>query len=406
MLTPNPAKPPPHHGFIAALGIGQIISWGSMFYSFPLIATPLGEMLGLGKQAVYAAATIGLLVASVTAMAVGRAIDRGYGRQVMSVGSVLGGALLMALTVLDSAFWLYPVFIGLGVAQAMTLYEPAFAVVARRFGAKGARQGITALTLWGGFAGTVFVPLLQGLIELYDWKVGLLVLGASNILLAAGLYGWFIQPHRDHDTSKPATRGPQQAGPAAETVRQALRRPVFWALTLSLTFYHLGSAGLLFHLFPALLEQGYTTAATVTAFACLGPSQVTGRVVIMLFAAHRPVRFIGMAVVTVIPLSMVLLLLPPHFALLVAFALVFGSANGVMTIVRGLVVPEMVSPQAYGTLNGIIAVPTAIAKAVAPLALAWVWGLSNDYGAVLWACAGASAASGLAFWLAAGLRNR
>ena len=31
--------------FIAGLGIGQIVSWGSLYYSFPLIAGPMGRAL-------------------------------------------------------------------------------------------------------------------------------------------------------------------------------------------------------------------------------------------------------------------------------------------------------------------------------------------------------------------------
>jgi hypothetical protein len=110
--------------FIVGLGIGQIASWGTLYYSFPLIAERMGQDLGLSKPEVYGAATIGLLIASVTAYPVGAAIDRGYGRAVMALGSALAGLLLLVLLAL------------LGLAQAMTLYEPAFAVVARRYGSE------------------------------------------------------------------------------------------------------------------------------------------------------------------------------------------------------------------------------------------------------------------------------
>jgi hypothetical protein len=70
--------------FIAGLGIGQIASWGTLYYSFPLIAERMGQDLGLRKPEVYGAATIGLLVASFTAYPIGMAIDRGYGRTIMA----------------------------------------------------------------------------------------------------------------------------------------------------------------------------------------------------------------------------------------------------------------------------------------------------------------------------------
>ena len=118
--------------FIAGLGIGQIASWGTLYYSFPLIAERMGQNLGLSKPEVYGAATIGLLVASVTAYPLGAAIDRGYGRTVMALGSGLAGLLLLVWSQIASLWALYPLLAGIGLAQAMTLYEPAFAVVARR----------------------------------------------------------------------------------------------------------------------------------------------------------------------------------------------------------------------------------------------------------------------------------
>jgi hypothetical protein len=91
---------------------------------------------------------------------------------------------------------------------------------------------------------------------------------------------------------------------------------------------------------------------------------------------------------------------------LVVFAILYGAANGVMTIVRGLAIPEMVSPHAYGTLNGIIAVPTAVAKAMAPVTMAWVWGLSSSYTPVLWTVLGVSTLFAATFVLAATLSKR
>lgn len=121
----------------------------------------MAQEFGLIKLEVYGAATVGLAAASLAAYPVGAAIDRGHGRMVMTLGSALAAFLLLAWSLLSAGWALYPVFAGIGLAQAMTLHEPAFAVVARRYGPE-ARSGITALTLWGGFASTVFVPFRLG----------------------------------------------------------------------------------------------------------------------------------------------------------------------------------------------------------------------------------------------------
>lgn len=167
--------------FITCLGIGQICSWGSLYYSFPLIAEAMGHDLGWSKPHLFGAATLGLALGGVAAFPVGAAIDKGHGRLVMTAGSVLAGLCLVAWSQVQQLWMFYLLMAAVGVLQAATLYEPAFAVVARRAGATGARAGITALTLWGGFASTVFIPLIQTLLEGVGWRGALVVLGLVNL---------------------------------------------------------------------------------------------------------------------------------------------------------------------------------------------------------------------------------
>ena len=116
--------------FVAGLGVAQIVSWGTLYYAFPLIAVAMEADLHLSKPELYGAATFGLAVGSLAAYPVGAAIDRGHGRMILAVGSALAALLLAAWSRVESLAGFYAIFAGVGVAQAMTLYEPAFAVVA------------------------------------------------------------------------------------------------------------------------------------------------------------------------------------------------------------------------------------------------------------------------------------
>ncbi|HYH22680.1 MAG TPA: MFS transporter [Azospirillum sp.] len=381
--------------FIAALGVGQIVSWGTLYYSFPLLAGPMAQEFGVGKPAVYGAATLGLVVAGLAAYPVGAAIDRGRGRAVMGGGALLAALLLAAWSFTGGLWSLYPLFIGIGLAQAMTLYEPAFAVVARRYGAD-ARAGITALTLWGGFASTVFVPVIQFLLDHVGWRGALLALAALTLLFAA-------LPNRlaiDGAADAPAPATAPIAGRHA--VGWALRRPAFWGLAVAFTVYYGVFSGLTFHLYPLLLERGYDAATVVGAIAVVGPAQVAGRVAVWLLADRRSIRAVGVVTVLGLPAALLLLLaLPPGFAALAVFAVVYGAANGIMTIVRGLAVPEMLTPQAYGAINGALALPSIVAKAAAPLCAALLWETAGSYDAVLLAALAGSLVVAAAFWGAA-----
>jgi MFS family permease len=388
--------------FIAGLGIGQIASWGTLYYSFPLIAERMGIDLGLSKPEVYGAATIGLLIASVAAYPIGAAIDRGYGRIIMVLGSGLAGLLLLAWSQIAGLWALYPLLVGIGLAQAMTLYEPAFAVVARRYGSD-ARRGITALTLWGGFASTVFVPLIQFLLNEVDWRSTLVVLGVINLGLCVPLYLAVIDAKADARPPAPASVTGSEAPLAGRrAVRWAIRQPSFWGLLIAFTVYYGTFSGLSFHLYPLLLERGFDSATVVGVIAIIGPSQVAGRIAVWGIAERASVRTMGKVVVLLFPIALgLLLLLPPTFASLALFAALYGAANGIITIVRGIAVPEMLTREAYGVINGMLAVPATIAKACAPLGVALLWAAAGSYDMVLTAVLASSTLVVAGFWFAA-----
>lgn len=383
--------------FISGLGIAQIASWGSLYYSFPLIATAMEGDLGWDKTAIYGAGTLGALASALLAIPVGQAIDRGHGRLVMSAASVLAGVLLVLWSLTDTIALFYVGAAGVGALQAATLYEPAFAVIARRSGPSAARGGITALTLWGGFASTVFVPVVQVLLDVLGWRGTLDVLGAVNILLCATIYFTVIDPARD--AARPVQRS---AAVAKSHLGDALRNRVFWWLAISFTAYTASFSALLLHFYPMLLERGFSQYAVVAAMTIIGPAQVAGRIFIMAFGKHASGRRIGSIVAIGFPVAMAIFAwAPAEFAFVAAAALVYGAANGIMTIVRGVAIPEMISKESYGAINGALIVPMTIARALAPLAGAALWSATGNYASTMLVVIALSIVMVVAFWIAA-----
>lgn len=391
--------------FVTGLGIGQVCSWGSLYYSFPLIAEAMGHELGWSKTALYGAATLGLALAGLAAYPIGAAIDRGHGRAIMTIGSVLAGLLFVLWSQVQSLALFYVAVAGIGALQAATLYDPAFAVIARRSGPLHARAGITALTLWGGFASTVFIPLVQVLLDTVGWRDALMVLAAVNILVCAGCYWSVIDPAADAPVHRASSGLPALSGRAA--VAWAARQPVFWALAVAFTAYSAAFSAFTFHLYPLLVEKGFETASVVAAMTLIGPAQVAGRIAIWVFAPRAPVRVIGSFTVAIFPLTLVALdVLPPSFLLIAVVALLYGGANGITTIVRGLSVPEMLTREAYGAVNGAMSAPSTISRALAPLGAALIWSLSGSYDAVLMTIIFLTLLLAAGFWLAAFLSRR
>lgn len=386
---------------ITCLGVAQICSWGTLYYSFALMAEAMRVELGWSKPEIYGAATLGLTFAGIATYPVGAAIDRGQGRYVMSLASIGAGFLLIAWSQVSNIVVFYVVLALVGCLQAATFYEPAFAVIVRRLGSANARRGITTLTLWGGFASTVFIPLIQLLIDGFGWRGALIVLGVINIVICGGLYFLAIDPTRDR--AVPARLDSQPlVGRAA--VAWAMRLPVFWALMVALIGYEIAFAALTFHLYPLLLERGLHPAGVVTVLAVIGPAQVAGRILVMLFAAKASIRRVGSTIVIVFPLAVLgFAWAPPNVLLISVVAAAYGTANGILTIVRGFMVPEMISQDAYGAINGALVAPMNVTLAVAPLAAAWLWSATGGYDAVLVAIGIGAIVLCLGFWTAASL---
>jgi MFS family permease len=131
--------------------------------------------MGWSRTATNAALSLGLLISGLAAWPIGIWIDHGHGRKVATWGAVLGTAMLVLWSQAESLVTLFVAWIGLGVAMAATLYDPVFAIVTRRF-PDSFRKRITLITLVGGFASTVFIPLTHGLVDALGWRQALLVL--------------------------------------------------------------------------------------------------------------------------------------------------------------------------------------------------------------------------------------
>ncbi|MBS3651767.1 hypothetical protein KEU06_24425 [Pseudaminobacter sp. 19-2017] len=165
--------------------------------------------------------------------------------------------------------------------------DTAFAVIARRVGPLNAREGITALTLWSGFASTVFIPIIQQLIETQGWRGVLLVMAAVNTFVCGGLYFVAIDASRDAPM-RSAEPGKPSPAVGRTAVAAAMRRPDYWGLMLAWVSYAFAFWSL-YHFFPLLLERGLDSSGAVavlsghplTISACRRMGQATSELVFL-----------------------------------------------------------------------------------------------------------------------------
>lgn len=381
---------------VVALGITQIIAWGSIYYGFALLLDPLRQALAADRTTIVGAFSAALLVSGVLATVVGRTIDRIGGRAVMTAGSIAGGVLLALLSRVESVGALYAVWIGLGAAMAATLYEPAFAVLTQVLRA-GYRRAITLLTLFGGFASTVFWPLATALIERNGWRDALLVLAALNLAVCAPLHAWLLPRggRRDGASSR-------SAGADSRTLGEVLADRSFYLLAFAFLAHALVVAAMGVHLIAMLVAKGLTPLAAAGVGAMVGPMQVLGR--LTEFAASRRMSAVQVGRVAVLlqPLALLAFLFAGGgWWMLALFAFLYGAGNGALTIVRGTVPVELYGREHYGAVTGALATPGLLARAAGPLVAAAIAALPGGYTAALWTMIALGAAAAAAFYAAA-----
>jgi|LauGreSBDMM110SN_4_FD.fasta_scaffold01011_4 predicted MFS family arabinose efflux permease len=387
-------------GLARFLGIAQICSYGTIYYAFPLIVLAMQQELGWSKSDVYGALTVGLLLAAALAYPVGVAIDRGFGRHVLCFCSIIAALLFIAWSTVTNLFVFYVIAAAMGALQAAILYESAFAVLARRVGPQHSRAGITTITLWAGFASTVFIPLEQFLMDGWGWRASLWVLAAVNLACAAGYWHW-IRPERDAVHAAQADTKAENIARDKSIIHAALRNTVFWLLLIALTVYSMVFSIFTYHMYPMLLDKQIPVGEVVFALSIIGPAQVLGRIIISRFASRVSMRTLGSIMLSLFPFIFAAFIPDsPGFLFIAILFAIYGIVNGVFTIVRAQVVPEMLSKHAYGALNGLITIPTIVARAVGPVLAAWLWAIDQSYDIVLIAQVGAAVLLAVLFWAA------
>ena len=388
------APPRSLNAFSLWLSLPQLIGWGALFYTFSLLMAPLEAELGLSRAESSLAFSLALLGEGAAAYAVGRWIDAGHERRVMTLGSLWVGLGLLAHSAVDSVAGFYAVWVWLGLGMAATLYNPAFAIVTRRFGTDF-RRAIITITFLGGLASTVFIPLVSWWMERWGWRTSLCLLAALQWGVCLPLHAWLLRgAPRPRQT-------PDQVSAPLPPVRRFLHQPTFWLLALFMVLTMALTSALPVHMVNLLGEAGLPASWVVGIPAAIGVLQVLGRMLLFVFEKRWDVHAANRWIPALLPIGLLVLVLGGwHPAAALLFVLLYGMGNGMVTIVKGTAMAQYVSAAHVGQLNGLLGLPIALARAAAPWIVGLLWSPAVGYRWGLWWMVAASLAGVAALWVA------
>jgi MFS family permease len=362
---------------VLVLGITQILTWGALFYPVVLTVPLIAAEYGWPASFAMSGFSLALLIAGLVSPLVGRLIDHHGGHWVMAAGSLLAALGLVALTRASHPAAYLAVWMLLGAAVAASLYDSAFATLGRIFGA-GARSPITALTLAGGFASTVSWPLTHALIEAFGWRGAYLVHAGLLALVAAPLLAFVLPRQRANSNLHPLGR------PSLPPLVWPPHGWPFMVVAAAFAAYAFVPSGLSAHLLAIFGRAGIDPASAVAIGALFGPAQVAARICEFSFGRHlHPLLMVRFAIALLLAGFALIAIFDLSLPTAAAFAVMFGAANGLITIGRGTVPLALFGAVGYGALIGRIAGPSLAMQAIAPVMLALVAERVSDAAALL-----------------------
>ncbi|CAN7274263.1 MFS transporter [Bosea sp. LjRoot90] len=355
-------------GLIIALGITQVAGYGALYYAFAVLAPGMTRSMGWAPEWTYGGFALGLLAGGLAAPFAGRLIDRCGTRRMMSIGSVLASLSLFALSKAEGLVSYYAAMVALEVVSTLVLYDAAFTALTQAHGA-GARRAISKLTLIGGFASTLFWPLTTALVAQADWRTIYQIYAVGYLALALPLHAFLLPRGRATLAANPAQ--PIEMPDGAGYLAGAARRRAFVLLAIAFSLQGFVVSAMSVHMLTLLQGFGFSAALAVTLGAMVGPSQVTGRLIEMLFGTNVPPVTTAWVSGALMPLGFMLLVFGGGMAVIAGlFAIAYGVSMGLSSIVRGTVPLQLFGPAGYGAMLGKLSAPGLVIRAAAPLGFA------------------------------------
>jgi MFS family permease len=365
---------------VSTLGITQTLAWGSTYYLTAVFADPVSVALDLPKVWFFGIFSAALLLSGLLGPLAGRMIDKHGGRDVLAATNIVFAVGLTCLSFASGIGTLALAWALIGVGMGFGLYEAAFATVAGLYG-RDARNAITGITLFAGFASTVGWPTSALFIDAFGWRGACLAWAALHLVIGLPMNRFLVPKTHpllpEHE--------PEHAAPAGVPWTMIVLAGVFGA-----TWFV--STAMASHL-PRLLEaMGSTPALAIFAASLVGPAQVAARLVEFTLLRRLSPMIAARLATGLHPLGAALLALVGPLAA-VPFVLLHGGGNGMLTIARGTLPLALFGAAGYGLRTGILAAPARILQGGAPL----LFGVVLDRGGPLAALLLSGALTGASF---------
>jgi MFS family permease len=368
-----------------ALGVTAMVSYGTTQYLFSVLVVPMERELGWSRALISGAFSLALLTTGLLGLPIGRLVDRRGARVPMTIGSLLGACGLFAAALVRQPWQLYVVWSGvLAVSMSLTLYPVAFTVITNWFTRRrGSALGL--LTLLGGLASPIFIPLAGVLVDRAGWRATLVVFGLVQLVVALPAHALLVRRRPEDMGLLPDGVSAPSVRPAAAgaPLRDAVGALPFWSLTTAFALGWLAHSVILAHQVAYLIGRGFDPVLAASLAGLLGVASLPGRYLVNRLSERVSPQtllagcYVGQAA------GVVFLALASTAALVWAYIAVYGGAFGAMLPLRASTMADQFGRRSYGAITAASGIPVAVAGSIGPVAAGAVYDHLGSYGPAL-----------------------
>ena len=380
------------------LGITTIVSYGTTQYFFGVLVVPMGRELGWSRTLLSGAFSLSLVVSGLLGLPVGRLVDRHGARWPMALGSAVGGVGLVAAAAVRQPWQFFVLWSGVGgLSMALTLYPVTFTVITNWFSRRRG-SALALLTLLGGLASPVFVPLAGVLVATAGWRETLVLFGLTQLAVALPLHVAVVRRRPEDVGLRPdgdGDRVPEAPSAGGTGLRQALATPPFWTLTAAFALGLLAQAVITAHQVAYLVGRGFDPVLAASAAGLLGMASLPGRYILNRASERFSPQGLLAGCYVAQAAGVGLLAVAASPALVWAYVAVYGAAFGAISPLRAGTMADQFGRHAYGAITAASGMPAAVAASLGPVAAGVLYDRVGTYGPALAMTAGALVLSAL-----------
>ncbi len=382
--------------WIVAAGMGLHLSVGLSIYALQLFFTPITQAFGWSRAAMSGAFPLQRIEGSFATPIEGFLVDRFGPRIFMVAGAVIAGLGLIFLIFLSfiNALWMfYAGILILNLGTGLCIGVPrTWAIVQWFKRLRGRALGI------GATGGALIGPMLFIIVWLMDavgWRKTFLIMGIVTWVLCIPLalvfrgrpqqYGYLPDGDPPQDIASPQSAVPKDgnrrgdSGESSMAVRQVLKNPTFWILTLIWGAQGMGTSALIVHQTPYFESIGFTRVQAVSVLAWFSILSVFGRFGGGWVLDYVDKRMVLAGILVCQCVAFLILANITAYWQALPFAFFYALAFGTNMPAHGVVLSSYFGPRNFGAIQGLSGAATVVSGVVAPILMGWIYDVRGSY---------------------------